>query len=271
MVAKIHEIFCRCYPQFRMTREHFEGLMINSNTRVFAFPDAGNPVGFAITEGPTIRLICVDPGSQHQGIGTSLLAEAEKNILDQGFNKRYTGGVSSRFLIGADKASAGLFAKNGFFAVGGCDEMLLKLDTYSFDESKFHGHLCAEYGWYNGDTDAISKAVEEVEKDWVKYFDSNSRIYVATVGDEIASFCLVSTDVSNYLSDAFGRVGMPGCVGTVPKFRNRGIAIEMIARVTQFLKESSMDISFIFFTGVADWYKKLGYETFMTEVFMEKQ
>jgi hypothetical protein len=32
-----------------------------------------------------------------------------------------------------------------------------------------------------------------------------------------------------------------------------------------------MDISFIFFTGVAEWYKKLGYETFMTEIFMEKQ
>ena len=53
---------------------------------------------------------------------------------------------------------------------------------------------------------------------------------------------------------------MPGCVGTVPKFRNRGIAIEMIARVTEYLKEIGIDISFIYFTGVADWYKKLGYE-----------
>lgn len=44
----------------------------------------------------------------------------------------------------------------------------------------------------------------------------------------------------------------------------------MIARVTQYLKDSGMDISFIFFTGVAEWYKKLGYETFITELFMEK-
>ena len=55
------------------------------------------------------------------------------------------------------------------------------------------------------------------------------------------------------------------------KFRNRGIALEMIARVTQYLKDRGMDISFIFFTGVADWYKKLGYEIFMTEIFMEKK
>ncbi|MBR4777128.1 MAG: hypothetical protein IK007_05895 [Lachnospiraceae bacterium] len=45
----------------------------------------------------------------------------------------------------------------------------------------------------------------------------------------------------------------------------------MVARVTQYLKDCGMDISFIFFTGVADWYKKLGYETFMTEIFMEKE
>ena len=38
----------------------------------------------------------------------------------------------------------------------------------------------------------------------------------------------------------------------------------------KYLKDSGMDISFIFFTGVADWYRKLGYEIFMTEVFMEK-
>ena len=271
MKDKICGIFCRCYPQFRMSSDHFANLMINSDTHIITFPDDKNPIGFALTEGAAIRLICVEPGSQRQGIGARLLAESEKYISAQGFDKAYTGGVSSKFLIGADKHTAGFFENNGFSAVGGCDEMLLKLDTFCFDESKFRGHNYAEYGWYSGDTDTIAKAVAEVDESWVKYFDAGSHIYTAAVGDEIASFCLVNTDVSNYLSSAFGRVGMPGCVGTVPKFRNRGIAIEMIARVTQYLKDSGMDISFIFFTGVADWYKKLGYEIFMTEMFMEKQ
>ena len=271
MIEKICEIFCNCYPQFKMSSERFESLLLNSNTHIITFPDDQNPLGFAITEGAALRLICVDSGSQYKGIGSQILSEAEKYVSNQGFEKLYTGGVSSKFLIGADKASVGFFEKKGFSTVGSCDEMLMKLATFCYDENKFRGHLCAEYGWYKGDTDTIKKAVAEVDEGWVKYFEAGSRIYVATVDGEIASFCLVSTDNSNYLTDAFGRVGMPGCVGTVPKFRNRGIAIEMIARVTQFLKDSGMDISFIFFTGVAEWYKKLGYEAFMTEIFMEKQ
>ena len=270
-IEKICGIFCRCYPQFKMSCERFESLLLNADTHVITYPGDTEPQGFAITEGAALRLLCVDPAFQKRGIGSRLLSEAEEYVSGQGFEKILTGGVSSKFLIGADKAAAGFFEKHGFYAVGGCDEMLLKLDSFTFDESRFRGHICADFGRYDGDMETITKAVAKVDESWVQYFDAESNIYVATVEGEIASFCLVETDVSNYLTDAYGRVGMPGCVGTVPEFRNRGIAIEMIARATQYLKESGMDISFIFFTGVADWYKKLGYETFMTEVFMEKK
>ncbi len=271
VIDKICAIFRRCYPQFGMSAETFEKLMIHPDAHIITFPDDRDPAGFAITEGPAVSLICVDPAQRHQGIGTHLLAEAEKTIAGRGFEKAYTGGVSSGFLIGADMDTAVFFEKNGYLAVGGCDEMLLELDKFCFDESMFRGHVYADYGWYDGDAEKIKKAVAEVDESWIQYFDGSSPIYAATVGGEIASFCLVNTDVSNYLTDAFGRVGMPGCVGTVPKFRNRGIALEMVARATQYLKDSGMDISFIFFTGVSDWYKKLGYKIFMTELFMEKQ
>ena len=271
VIEKYREIFCLCYPQFRMSKEHFEELILREDTHIITYREGGEPVGFAVTEGAALRLICVTPEARHRGIGSQLLADAERYVSDQGFDKLYVGGVSSKFLIGADKAAAGFFEKNGFDTVGSCDELMIALDDYSFDESQFKGHLTAEYGWYHGDTETLRQAVASVDESWVQYFDSDSRVYAATVRGEIASFCLVSTDVTNYLSDACGRVGMPGCVGTVPKYRDRGIGIELVARVTQYLKESGMDISFIFFTGVADWYKKLGYKVFMTEVFMLKQ
>lgn len=271
MNGKCCEIFCLCYPQFAMSRERFESLMINDGTHIIMHCEDGEAAGFALTEGAALRLICVSPGYQRRGIGSRLLAEAEKYAAEQGFEKLYTGGVSSKFLIGADKEACGFFEKKGYETVGGCDELLMRLGSFSFDESAFRGHLCAEYGWYDGDIEAMRRAVAEVEESWVQYFNEGEHIFAAKVGGEIASFCLVSTDVTNYLSDAFGRVGMPGCVGTVPKYRDRGIALEMVARVTQYLKQSGMDISFIFFTGVADWYKKLGYEIFMTEIFMEKR
>ena len=268
---KYCEMFCLCYPQFRMSTELFEKLLLNDGSHVITHYENGEPAGFAVVEKAAVRLICVNPGYQRRGIGSQLLSGCERYIAENGFDKVFIGGVSSKFLIGADKASAVFFEKNGYSVVGSCDEMLMKLRDFTFDENDFHGHTCAEYGWYSGDMDVLRKAVAEVDENWVKYFDGSGKVYLATVNSEIASFCLVSTDAVNYLTDAYGRVGMPGCVGTVPKFRNRGIALEMIARATQYLKDSGMDISFIFFTGVADWYKKIGYETFMTEVFMEKQ
>ena len=271
MIEKYCEIFCSCYPQFRMSSELFEKLLINENTHIIPRYESGEIVGFVIIDGQAIRLICVAPRCQRKGIGTILLKEAQDYVTEKGFDKLYIGGVSSKFLIGADKASEDFFGKNGFHSVGGCDELLMRLSDFTFDETKFRGHLIAEYGWYKGDMDTLRKAVAKVDENWVQYYDGSGLVYTATVNGEIASFCLVSTDVTNYLSGAYGRVGMPGCVGTVPEYRDRGIAIEMIARVTQYLKESGMDISFIFFTGVADWYRKLGYEIFMTEVFMQKE
>ncbi|MBR6102890.1 MAG: GNAT family N-acetyltransferase [Ruminococcus sp.] len=265
------DILYSCYPRFNMSLESFERLMIHEDTHIIPHYEDGVLAGFALVDAPAVRLICVRPEYQRRGIGSALLAEAESYSAEQGFDRLLTGGVSSKFLIGADKSTAGFFEKKGYDTVGGCDEMLLELDKFSFDESAFRGHLCAEYGWYEGSTEALHKAVAEVKESWVKLYDGSSPVYAATVGGELASFCMVTKDVKNYLSDAYGRVGMPGCVGTVPRFRDRGIGIEMIARVTQYLKDSGMDISHIFFTGVADWYKKLGYETFMTEVFMEKQ
>ena len=56
------------------------------------------------------------------------------------------------------------------------------------------------------------------------------------------------------------RVGGPGCVGTLPAYRRRGIGLKMVEKATQILKERGFDYSYIHYTGVGPWYAKLGYE-----------
>lgn len=231
----------------------------------------GQIVGFAIVEDFAIRMICVMPERQGSGIGKRMLMQIEKDLASKGHERVITGGVSSGMFIGAVSDSWPFFEKSGYRAVGSCEEMLMELKDFSMDNYPHRGRKIAEYGWFRGDLDEIRRAVASVDEGWVPYFTNPENIYVARVGGEIASFCLVDTDCKNYLTDIHGRVGMPGCVGTVPCFRNQGIAIEMIARATQYLKEQGMDISFIFFTGVGRWYEKLGYKTFLTEIFGEKQ
>lgn len=265
------EIYNSCFPQFRLSFDHFEKFLFREHTTLFTCVTDGKMIGFALVEEYALRLLCVLPEYQHQGYGTKLLREAESFLQQKHFERIITGGVSSELFIGAVSESWGFFEKNGYSALGQCDEMLMKLADFRYRPELFHGHDQATFGWYQGDMEALHRAVAAVDADWVQYFDDPDRVFVGMVNGEIASFCLVDLDVERYLMDTHGRIGMPGCVGTVPEYRNRGIALEMIAIVTDYLRQQGMDTSFIFFTGVAPWYAKLGYQTFLTEIFGEKR
>jgi len=65
-------------------------------------------------------------------------------------------------------------------------------------------------------------------------------------------------------------VGVPGCVGTVPRFRRQGIGLKMVALACEELRKMGCDTGFIHYTGVAHWYARLGFQTFLTEYFMHK-
>jgi len=263
-------IFTSCFPNMEITYERFTDLLHKESCIYFEEYDDDAICAFAIVEDFAIRLICVEPSKQGHGIGTKLLSNIEKYAHDKGLDKIITGGVSSKLFIGATSESWGFFEKQGFTFVGGCDEMILNLADFNLDQLTLHGSDIAEYEWYHGDLETIKSAVSLVDENWPQYFTKTDNIYVAKVNGEIASFCLVDTNCYNYLTDKYGKVGMPGCIGTVPKYRNKGIALEMVAKVTQYLKEQGMNISFIYYTGVPHWYEKIGYKSFLSECFGEK-
>lgn len=264
-------IFSKCFPEMKIPYKRFCELLHKDTCTYFEIKEDNEICAFAIIEDFAIRMICVTPSKQGRGIGTKLISDIEKHAENKRYDKIITGGVSSKLFIGATSDSWNFFEKQGFISVGGCDEMILELEDFQFDKLTLHGSDIAEYGWFNGDMDEIKSAVALVDESWMQYFVNPRNIYVAKVHGEIASFCLVDTNCQNYLSDKYCKVGMPGCVGTVPKFRNKGIALEMVARVTEYLKKQGMEVSFIFFTGVAEWYEKIGYKTFLSECFGVKK
>ena len=88
-------------------------------------------------------------------------------------------------------------------------------------------------------------------------------MYCGFFNERIASFCIIE-DIGEHLLDGRRiKIGGPGCVGTVPEYRNRGIALVMVQNATQILKEEGYDLSYIHYTGVAPWYQKLGYRTIL--------
>ncbi|MCQ2910783.1 MAG: GNAT family N-acetyltransferase [Clostridia bacterium] len=143
------------------------------------------------------------------------------------------------------------------------DEQILFLDEYDHNVYNKNFDDNISFGFYDGDLDEFKKSVALVVERWTLYFREDTRIYCAYLGDEIASFCMVEDMGLHYAGDKIIKVGGPGCVGTIPKYRNLGIGLTMVNNVTQILKDEGYDVSYIHYTGVPNWYRKLGYETYL--------
>ena len=99
--------------------------------------------------------------------------------------------------------------------------------------------------------------------DWLRFFDGRQRAYCGVTDGQVVSFCLIE-DMGVYtIGGRPYRIGGPGCVGTVPAYRDRGIGLNMVKNVTQILRDEGYDYSYIHYTGVAPWYRKLGYRTIL--------
>ena len=136
------------------------------------------------------------------------------------------------------------------------EEQILKLSDFTPEASL----VCPEnitFGIYEGDVSRLHAAIREVEEDWVRYFGAQDPVYCAFDGEKVVSFCIL---------DEMGicqglRIAGPGCVGTVPAYRKKGIGLKMVQNATAILKDRGYDISYIHYTQVGHWYARLGYRT----------
>ena len=113
------------------------------------------------------------------------------------------------------------------------------------------------FGEYRGGIEALRDAVRRVDEDWVKYFYEGSRYFCAFDGNRIAAFCILE-DMGRYGSL---HISGPGCVGTIPEYRRRGIGLEMVRLATEVLRKEGFDLSWIHYTHLEHWYSRLGYRT----------
>ncbi len=145
------------------------------------------------------------------------------------------------------------FCDDGIFA-----EMVLDLESYAEKTAPVAG---VEFGFFSGDYDVLRRAVAEVDDDWVQYFTDGSRVLCGFVDGRPVSFCIVEPSYDCILSGDGVKIGGPGCVGTVPQYRNRGIGLRMVDLATVWLKNEGFDKSYIHYTYLDKWYAKLGYHT----------
>ncbi|MBR5090839.1 MAG: GNAT family N-acetyltransferase [Ruminiclostridium sp.] len=141
------------------------------------------------------------------------------------------------------------------------EEMILPLAEFDIGRypKSFGGDVT--FGIYRGSPEALREAVAEVDEGWVQFFDENSRVYCGYVGADIAGFCIIDDMGTHSVNGRTIKAGGPGCVGTRPEYRGKGIGLAIVANATEILKNEGFDISYIHYTHVAPWYAKLGYRT----------
>ncbi len=137
------------------------------------------------------------------------------------------------------------------------EEMTLELSGFSESAMDISVPEGIVFKLYDGSLEKLRQDVARVDEGWVELYGPKDRVYCAMDGDKIASFCMLE-DMTRY---GGLKIGGPGCVGTVPEYRKRGIGLKMIQNATGILKNEGFDLSYIHFTGVAPWYAKLGYRT----------
>ena len=153
---------------------------------------------------------------------------------------------------------SGFFERSDIHALPGdgvWEEMAL--DLRAFAPLALPATPGIRYGFYDGDIEALRAVVRRVDAGWTALYSASKRIYCGFDGDRVASFCLVE-DMGTF--DGL-RIGGPGCVGTLPEYRRRGIGLKMVQDVTAMLRDEGFDLGYIHYTGVARWYARLGYRT----------
>lgn len=112
------------------------------------------------------------------------------------------------------------------------------------------------FGRYSGDIARLRAAVNEVDEDWIQYFNEGDDFYCAFDGEKIVAFCTLS-DMGSYNGL---RIGSPGCVGTIPAYREQGIGLRLVHLATEELKKTGFHLSWVHYTYLDQWYMKLGYQ-----------
>lgn len=138
-------------------------------------------------------------------------------------------------------------------------EQIMPLEGFSVDALNIPCPEGITFGIAKDAGEKIREAVAKVDEDWVQYFDDDSLVFCAFDGDRIAAFCNLD-DMGHHQGL---HISGPGCVGTVPEYRRRGIGLRMVQLATQYLKENGFDASYIHYTHIGPWYAKLGYETIL--------
>lgn len=259
-------------------KQNFDDLVFNQNSRNFIVKNGSEIIGHLSAQicGETAALVCVLVEKTHQGkgVGSKLVEEAMKELKQRGIRKISLGsGGYSYFWPGVPtnlKPAVMFFKKLGWNYSETSVDMIGQLKNYQTPSGIYQRveNLEIKIEFLN---ESQINQLKEFEKqnfsDWYGYFSAAieenklDNVLIALSSDnQILGSVLIDRNKKAWNRILGDRVGALGALGVSESARGQGIGLALAAKGSEILKDSEVEVCFLGWTRLIDWYGKLGYK-----------
>lgn len=279
-MEELLEIYYRNFPNNIRDNRIVKKILSNPNNYVIEKRIDGKLVGVSLINKNTILMLCVDYNYRNKGIGTRLLNESERYILDQGYDKVNIGEGFDYLMPGVpiNEENINFFTRRLYMHSWGNDEcfdmdMELKDTICEYNLNDMINGIKYRLATID-DLEQIKKCTDDAEKSFTEYYmnkdlydvNNDQIVLVAEDNNEICGTLIISkeTEAPN--------MGSVGCTTTKCNHRGKGIATTMVKIGTKYLKDLGYKYGHLgyTYTGLDRMYGKAGYRI-STKYFMAEK
>jgi ribosomal protein S18 acetylase RimI-like enzyme len=252
----------------------------------------GDAVGFALVQAPhegspggSLLALAVHPEYRRRGAGRRLHEAALERLQAHGIRQAQPGsGGRGYFWPGIPSNLPGAWA---FFQALGWAETERSYDLarslHDYQTPAWVWERARRFEYLTADQDGLAEAVVAFVAaelpDWETFFAQAAQegrardILLARQpgSSEILGACLVESPVPEWEPLFQQPAGEMGCFLAAQAARGHGVGMALAARATEILQARGCLTSYIRWTGLVDWYGKLGYTTWQEYIMSEKQ
>ncbi|MCL2633015.1 MAG: GNAT family N-acetyltransferase [Oscillospiraceae bacterium] len=271
----LHNLYCRCFPDYPTTAEIFYDLLDPQTAHTVYAYEGGEVIGYSMLRDNCIKLLIVEPEHRGKGHGSALLKQSEDYIKNAGHSEIILGGTGDRMFQGVpcdtDNNAVEFFKKRGYYAEWTSFNMTLPLEKFDISKLDITPPNGITFRFATAeDKPQLLKAVEDADDGWLELFEElEAPVMLAVEGHEIMGFQIVSTDDFRFTYNDC----IIGCVGVVQKARNRGIGLAMVVEGVDWLKKQGCKSIELLYTydELVKWYGKIGFIVNSKQWMGEKQ
>ena len=274
------EIYHRNFPNNIRNEETVKKILSNSDNHIIEKRIDGNLIGVSIINKNTIIMLCVDKEYRKKGIGTKLLNQSEKYILDQDYDKVNVGAGFDYLMPGVPINDENIsFFERRFYTHSWkddeCFDMDMELKDTICDYNLGDTINGITYRLANiNDLEEIKKCTDDAHENFTKYYmdtnlyniENNQIVLVAEDNKEICGTLIISKETEA------PDTGSVGCTTTKHNHQGKGIATTMVQIGTKYLKDLGYKYGHLgyTYTGLDKMYGKAGYKV-TTKYFMAEK